>query len=151
MDTLNFPAYRFDLKNRENKPYIFDQIRKKWVLLQPEEWVRQHCISYLIESKAYPKSMINVEKKVVINGQSKRYDVMVYQSSGRPFLLIECKAPSISISQSSFDRIARYNFVLNSKYLMVTNGLNHYFCQMNMAEQRYTFIPELPPYSNKTT
>ena len=107
MDTLNFPAYRFDLKNRENKPYIFDQIRKKWVLLQPEEWVRQHCISYLIESKAYPKSMINVEKKVLINGQSKRYDVIVYQSSGRPFLLIECKAPSISISQSSFDQIAR--------------------------------------------
>lgn len=149
MDILNFPAFRFDIKNRENKPYILDQIRKKWVLLLPEEWVRQHCISFLVETKGYPKSMINVEKKISVNGRTKRYDIIVYQSTGQPFLLIECKAPSVNISQSSFDQIARYNLVLNSCYLMVTNGLNHYFCKMNRAAQRYVFIPDLPPFSNQ--
>ena len=146
MEPLNFPAYRFEIKNRENKPYIFDQIRKKWVVLQPEEWVRQHCIAFLLETKRYPKSMLNVEKKITVNGRLKRYDIIVFQPTGAPFLLIECKAPHVRISQSSFDQMARYNLVLNSQYLMVTNGLSHYCCQMNTQEQRYNFIPDLPPY-----
>ncbi|MGC6421770.1 MAG: type I restriction enzyme HsdR N-terminal domain-containing protein [Flavobacteriaceae bacterium] len=147
MVPLNFPAFKFDIKNRENKPYIFDRIRKKWVVLQAEEWVRQHCIKYLIETKAYPISMLNVEKKIALNGLTRRYDIIVYLNTGKPFLLVECKAPNIIITQSSFDQIARYNYVLNSRFLMVSNGLDHYFCKMDTRQQQYTFLKELPPYS----
>jgi hypothetical protein len=127
---------------------IFDEIRKKFILLTPEEWVRQHVIQFLLQNKKYPKSLINVEKLIKINDLNKRYDGVVFQPNGEIFLLIECKAPEVPISQHTFDQIARYNLVLKAKYLMVTNGLNHYFCQMDFENEKYVFLKELPEYSN---
>jgi hypothetical protein len=149
MQKLNFPTYSFRFKNSENKVSIFDEIRKKFILLTPEEWVRQHVVQFLLQDKKYPKSYINVEKLIKINDLSKRYDGVVFQPNGEIFLLIECKAPEVPISQQTFDQIARYNLVLKAKYLMVTNGLNHYFCQMDFENEKYVFLKELPEYSNQ--
>ena len=146
---MNFPVYSFRFKNSENKVSIFDEIRKKFILLTPEEWVRQHVVQFLLQDKKYPKSYINVEKLIKINNLSKRYDGVVFQPNGEIFLLIECKAPEVPISQQTFDQIARYNLVMKAKYLMVTNGLNHYFCQMDFENEKYVFLKELPEYSNQ--
>ena len=146
MQKLNFNDYSFRFKNSENKVSIFDEIRKKFILLTPEEWVRQHVIRYIIDEKKYPKSYINVEKIVKINGMNKRYDIVVFNKDGSIFLLIECKAPEINITQSTFDQIARYNLILKANYLMVTNGLNHYFCEMDFEKETFHFLKELPDF-----
>jgi hypothetical protein len=148
MQKLNFPTYSFRFKNSENKVSIFDEIRKKFIFLTPEEWVRQHVVQFLLFDKKYPKSYLNVEKVIKINTLTKRYDAVVFEPNGEIFLLVECKAPEIAISQHTFDQIARYNLVLKAKYLMVTNGLNHYFCQMDFENEKYVFLKELPEYSN---
>ena len=146
MQRLNFPSYSFRFKNSENKVAIFDQTRKNFIVLTPEEWVRQHTVQYLLQDKNYPKSYLNVEKLIKINELSKRYDIVVFQPDGTIFLLIECKAPEVSITQKTFDQIARYNLTLKAKYLMVTNGLNHYFCQMDFENEKYIFLDDLPPF-----
>lgn len=146
MQKLNFPAYTFRFKNSENKVAIFDVIRKKFIILTPEEWVRQHTVQFLLEEKKYPKSYINVEKLIKVNDTSKRYDIAVFKPNGELFLLIECKAPEVAISQDTFDQIARYNLKLKAEYLMVTNGLNHYFCQMDFENEKYVFLKELPNF-----
>lgn len=146
MQQLNFPLYTFRFKNSENKVSIFDEIRNKFILLTPEEWVRQNVVQYILLEKKYPKSLINVEKSLKVNGLTKRYDIVVFNPDGSLFLLIECKAPEIKTSQNTFDQIARYNMTLKSKYLMVTNGLNHYFCQMDFEKEKYVFLKELPDY-----
>ena len=147
MQKLNFPTYSFRFKSNENKISIFDSIRKKFVVLQPEEWVRQHCVEFLINEKGYPKSLINIEKKLTINSLKKRYDIVVFNSNGSIHLIVECKAPKIDIKQDTFDQIARYNLELNATYLMVTNGLNHYYCQMDFKNERYQFLKEIPAYT----
>lgn len=116
------------------------------MILQPEEWVRQHCVQYLIEEKEYPKSLINIEKELKINSLKKRYDIVVFNTDGSIYLIVECKAPKINIKQDTFDQIARYNLELNAKYLMVTNGLNHYYCQMDFENERYNFLKDIPDY-----
>lgn len=146
MQKLNFPAYTFRFKNSENKRAVFDEIRKKFIVLTPEEWVRQHVVQFLMQQKNYPKSYINVEKSIKINGLTKRYDAVVFQPNGKIFLLVECKAPEVTISQQTFDQIARYNMILEAKYLMVTNGLNHYFCSMDFENKQYQFLQELPDF-----
>ena len=143
---LNFPKFEYRFKSTENKVSIFDVIRKKFIILQPEEWVRQHCVHYLINDKNYPKSLINVEKELTINGLKKRYDIVIFNSDGSIFLIVECKSHSIKIDQTTFDQIARYNLVLNATYLMVTNGLNHYYCEMDMEQERYSFLETIPDY-----
>lgn len=146
MQKLNFPTYSFRFKNSENKVSIFDSIRKKFVILQPEEWVRQHCVLYLIKEKGYPKTLINVEKELIVNTLKKRYDIVIYNPDGSIYLIVECKSPKIKINQDVFDQIARYNLVLNAKYLMVTNGLNHYYCQMDFENEKYQFLKNIPEY-----
>lgn len=148
MQQLNFPSYTFRFKNSENKVSIFDEIRKKFIVLTPEEWVRQHVVQFLLEEKKYPKSLINVEKVLMVNGLRKRYDVVVFNSDGSIFVLIECKAPAIKIAQATFDQIARYNMTMKSQFLMVTNGLNHYFCQMDFENEKYAFLENLPNYNS---
>jgi hypothetical protein len=147
MEQLNFPNYTFTLKNKENKTYILDLIRKKNLLLTPEEWVRQHCLHFLISNLGYPPGLINVEKQIQVNGRIKRYDIVVYSSDGSVNILIECKAPTIKITQDTFDQVARYNMALKSNYLMLTNGKEHYFCVMNYEDKSYQFIKEIPRYS----
>lgn len=117
------------------------------MLLTPEEWVRQHVLNYLIEDLKYPKSLINVEKLVNVNGLKRRYDIVVFNTDGSFFLLVECKAPEVQITQGTFDQIAQYNFVLKAENLMITNGLNHYFCQMDFENEKYVFLKELPEFS----
>lgn len=148
MQQLNFPSFSFRFKNSENKVSIFDAIRKKFIILTPEEWVRQHVVQFLMIEKNYPKSLLNVEKVLQVNGLRKRYDIVVYNSDGTIHILIECKAPEVPISQSTFDQIAQYNMTLQSNYLMVTNGLNHYFCQMDNENEKYQFSTELPNYQS---
>ena len=148
MQSLNFPKYKFRFKNSENKMSIFDSIRKKFVILQPEEWVRQHCVEFLIQEKNYPKSLINVEKELKLNGLSKRYDIVVFNKDGSIHLMVECKAPSIKISQHTFDQIARYNLQLDATYLMVTNGFEHYYCSMDFENEQYQFMRDIPSYQS---
>ena len=144
---MNFPTYSFRFKNNENKVSIFDSIRKKFVILQPEEWVRQHCVQFLIQEKGYPSSLINIEKELTINKLKKRYDIVVFNSDGSIHIIVECKAPKININQNTFDQIARYNLELNANFLMVTNGLNHYYCQMDFKNERYQFLKDIPEYT----
>jgi len=122
---------------------IFDEIRKKFILLTPEEWVRQNAVQWLLQEKNVSKSLLNVEKSIKINDLIKRYDIVVYQTNGNIKLLVECKAPSVTITQQTFDQIARYNLKLNAEFLMVTNGLNHYFCQMDFENEKYIFLNDL--------
>jgi len=147
MQPLNFPSYTFRVKNSENRPLIFDEIRKKFIVLTPEEWVRQHVVKFLIKEKNYPISHINVEKQITLNGLKKRYDIVVFKPDGKLDILVECKAPEITISQNTFDQIAQYNFKLNANYLMVTNGLAHYYCQMDFVAEKYQFMQEIPDFS----
>jgi len=146
MQQLNFPAYQFRFKSSENKISIFDQIRKKFIVLTPEEWVRQHTVSFLIEDKKYPTTHINVEKLIHVNNTKKRYDIVIFNPDGSIFLIVECKSTKIKITQNVFDQIARYNLVLNAQYLMITNGLQHYYCQMDYQLQRYSFLEDIPVY-----
>ena len=150
MQNLNFPSFNFRIKSSENKTSIFDVIRKKFVILTPEEWVRQHVIHFLIEIKNYPVSLINVEKAIDLNGTIKRYDIVVYKPNGKIQLLVECKAPKVKITQDTFDQIARYNLILKGDYLMVTNGLHHYYCQINYQTENYQFLKDLPLYTQKS-
>ena len=144
MQQLKFPVYSFRFKSSENKTLIFDEIRKKFIILTPEEWVRQHVLRFLISEKKYPKSLINVEKQLKVKDTIKRYDVVIYNRDGSIFLIVECKAPSIPITQQTFDQIARYNLVANATYLMVSNGLDHYYCQMDYENEAYIFLKDLP-------
>ncbi|MBT8267052.1 MAG: type I restriction enzyme HsdR N-terminal domain-containing protein [Bacteroidia bacterium] len=146
MQKLNFPSYTFRLKNSENNTLIFDEIRKKFVVLQPEEWVRQHCIKFLIEEKNYPTSLINVEKTLILNGLRKRYDIVIFNPDGSIFLIVECKSYKIKITQDTFDQIARYNMALNAKYLMITNGLEHFSCFIDFKKKSYAFLKEIPKF-----
>ncbi|MEM5540416.1 MULTISPECIES: type I restriction enzyme HsdR N-terminal domain-containing protein [unclassified Olleya] len=146
MQELNFPKFVFRFKNNENKVSIFDVIRKRFMVLQPEEWVRQHCVHYLIEVKKYPISLINVEKELKVNDLKKRYDIVIFNTDGSIHLIVECKAPKIEIKQNTFDQIARYNLALNATYLMVTNGINHYYCSMDFKAEQYHFLKDIPDY-----
>jgi len=148
MQPLNYPSYPFRFKNRENKIYIFDVIRKKFVILQPEEWVRQHVVQNLISEKNYPQAHINVEKQLLINNLKKRYDVVVFNPDGSIEVLVECKSPDIKITQQVFDQIARYNLQLKANYLVVTNGINHFFCKMDFEKEQYSFLKDIPSYQS---
>lgn len=148
MQDLNFPKFEYRLKSTENKVSIFDVIRKKFIILQPEEWVRQHCVHFLLNEKKFPKSLINVEKELTINGLKKRYDIVVFNPDGSIHLMVECKSYNITIDQSTFDQIARYNLQLDATYLMVTNGINHYYCEMDMQAERYVFLKDIPDYTS---
>lgn len=147
MQPLNFPVYDFRFKSNENNVHIFDVIRKKFVVLQPEEWVRQHTVHYFTETKQYPKSHINVEKQLHINGLKKRYDIVVFNPDASIEILVECKAPEIKITQQVFDQIARYNMKLKAKYLMVTNGVTHFYCKMDFEQEKYHFLRHIPDFS----
>lgn len=144
---LRLPAGKFRVKSTEKGRLIFDQIRKKFIHLTPEEWVRQHVLYWLLSRKRVPHSLINVEKQLDVAGTKKRYDIIIFNKDGTIYGLIECKAPQIKVDQTVFDQIARYNLALESQYLMVTNGMEHYFCTMDYKQQRYEFIQDLPAFT----
>lgn len=148
MIPLNLPSFNFKIKNSKNKPLIFGLIRKKFLVLTPEEWVRQHFVAYLISQKKYPVSLIAVEKQLAVNGLKKRTDILIFNTSGTPEIIVECKAPSVPITQNTFDQIARYNLQLQANYLVVTNGLEHYYCQLDHVNERYQFLKDVPDYGS---
>ena len=141
---LNFPDFEFKLKMRNNKTFIFDILRKNFFLLTPEEWVRQHVIHFLVLTQNISANHIGIEKKIVINKMTKRFDLVVFNNNGNAKLLIECKAPSIKVDQKVFDQIAIYNKQLNSEFLMITNGLSHHYFKSNNNSKSYTFIKDFP-------
>ena len=149
MKDLNFSKFKMRIKNKENLYFIFDIIRKNWYLLTKEEWVRQHCIHFLIFTKKYPKSLINVEKKILINGMRKRYDIVVYSKQKDVIILVECKSYNVNINQDVFDQIAKYNLELKSRYLMISNGLSHFYYTINYELNEYLFMKDLPTYKNQ--
>lgn len=134
-------------KNAQGKLEILDRVRKKYVLCTDEEKVRQMTILYLTETVSVPMSSIAVEAEIKVNNLPKRTDLIVFNSKMKPALIVECKAPSVKISQGVFDQIARYNLTLQVNYLMVTNGVEQYFCHLDFEKQTYQFIPELPDWS----
>ena len=146
MIDLSFPNYEFRIKNKHNKKYRYEQIRKKFVLLTSEECVRQNCIMFLINDQKIPKGLINVEKKIKVNSLTKRYDIIVYKSNGSVFLLVECKSPDIIINQKTFNQIAIYNYEVVSDFLMVTNGIQNYYCSIDYSNQCYKFVKDFPKY-----
>ena len=146
MQKLNLPTYNFKLKSNENKTLIFDNLRKKYMVLTPEEWVRQHFVRFLIDNKNYPISLIALEKQLLVNNRKKRSDILVFNTTGEPEILVECKAPQIRITQATFDQIARYNLKLKANYLIVTNGLEHFYCKMDFENKKYVFLKEVPDY-----
>ena len=125
---------------------IFDKLRKKYMVLTPEEWVRQHFVHFLIDKKNYPTSLIALEKQLTINNRKKRTDILVFNTEGSPEIIVECKAPSIKITQDTFDQIARYNLKLQANFLIVTNGLEHFYCKMDFENETYIFLKEIPDY-----
>jgi hypothetical protein len=144
MQALNLPQYTFKLKEQGSSTQIFDAIRKKYVALTPEEWVRQNFLQYLIQDRNFPASLIAVEAGLKYNQLQKRTDVLVYNKLGTPYLMVECKAPEVKITQDTFDQIARYNMVFKVKYLVVTNGLNHFCCKMEYATNTYQYLELIP-------
>ena len=129
-----------------SKWYIFDEIRKKKVILSPEEWVRQNFIQYLNQEHKVPLSLMVLEKELELNGQKKRADILVYGRDGKPFAIVECKASHVAISQDVFDQVARYNLVLKVPYLIVTNGLEHYYSLIDFEKKNFNFLKDFPVY-----
>ena len=148
MEKLNFPMFNFPIKSKENKNFIFDSVRKKWLILSPEEWVRQHCVQYLINHKGYPLGLIQLEKKLKVNQTEKRYDIVCFNRRGKINLLVECKRPDVKITQRTFDQISQYNYTLKSNFIMITNGLEHYFCKIDFENKKYIFLDKLPSFKH---
>lgn len=146
MDLLNLPSFQIKTQQQGNKTKIFDEIRQKFVALTPEEWVRQHMVRYLLDHKGYPRTLITVETKVMINGLTQRADVIIYNRKGIPVMIIECKATTVPLSNLVFEQIARYNMNLKVNYLVLTNGLQHYCARLNFDKMNYHFLKEIPPF-----
>lgn len=145
MQHLNLPEINCNIRKNEGKIEIFDIIRKKYIMLLPEEWVRQHVVHYLINDLNYPKSLIKVESGLSYNRLDKRTDIIIYNSDGSCEMLVECKSFKVKISQSAFDQLATYNTRFQSKYLLITNGINHFCCSRN-KEGEYSFLDDIPAY-----
>ena len=147
MQKLNLPEYSFKIKTTEGKSFIFDSLRKKFVRLSPEEWVRQNFVQFLITEKKYSVSLIKVEAGVNVNNNPQRADLVVFDRTGTPVLAAEFKAPEIKINQQTFDQIVRYNMKLRVKFLIVSNGLEHYCCLIDYASNSYSYLPEIPAFA----
>lgn len=148
LQPLALPPYPFKLTDQSGQLFIFDEIRKKQIMLTPEEWVRQHFVQYLIKIKGYPKTLIKLEGGLRLHGMQKRSDIVVFNPQGQKILMVECKAPDVAIDQKVFDQIARYNITHQIKLLAVTNGLQHYYCTIDFEKKAYQFIPQLPEYGS---
>jgi len=146
MMRLNLPEYEFRTNQKDGRTLIFDALRRRWVKLSPEEWVRQHFIRYLVEEKHYPASLIAVEHSLKINRQAFRADAVVFSNSGKPLLIVECKAPEVKITQKVFEQIVRYNFEFQVDFLIVTNGISHFCCRIDKRDQSYEYLKDIPGY-----
>ena len=146
MLSLNLPTFDAKIGVRDGKKVIFDVIRRRYVALTPEEWVRQHFVHFLIEHKGYPPTLLANEIQVTLNGTKKRCDTVLYRRNLTPQMIVEYKAPDVTITQAVFNQIMRYNMVLRVDYLVVSNGLQHYCCQMDYVRNTCRFLPDVPVY-----
>jgi len=143
---LNLPGIEFKARTVANQQQIFDPVRRKYVALTPEEWVRQHFVQYLIAHLKVPMSHIAVEKSLRVNNLAKRADIVIFKGGLKPILAVECKAPSVEINEEVFYQVLRYNMALRVDYLVLTNGLRHIYCKVNYEDQKAIFIEDLPFY-----
>jgi type I site-specific restriction-modification system R (restriction) subunit len=149
MQNLNLPEYAFRTKTEEGKTLIFDSIRKKFVVLTPEEWVRQNFIQFLMHEKKYPETLMAVEKQIKVNGKQRRFDLLTYLRNGQPLLIAEFKAPSVKITQDAFDQVVRYNMVLRVERVIVSNGLQHFACEIDYEKNSYSYLSEIPEFCER--
>lgn len=146
MQRLNLPQYQFNIKSDGDSFVILDQLRKRWVTLTPEEWVRQNFVRFLIHDRQFPAALMNNEISLVQNGIKRRCDTLVADRNGNPLVIVEYKAPSVEITQKTFDQVVRYNMVLKADFLIVSNGLNHYCCKIDYKTGSYIFLHDIPCY-----
>lgn len=147
LPNLNFPPLNVSTHMINGAEVIFDPCRRRRVKLTPEEWVRQHLLSYLVEYKEVPIYLIGVEKQLILNKLRKRFDIVVFDRTGTAVVLAECKAPAVNITQAVFDQAARYNMKLGARYFIITNGLQHYICYLDPVQQTYRFMEDIPIFS----
>ena len=147
MLSLNLPPFDIKLQQRDGKSFIFDPLRKKYIALTPEEWVRQHFVHFLTDFKGYPKGLLANEVQLNLNGTKKRCDTVLCNKDLSARMIVEYKAPHVEITQAVFDQITRYNMVLKVEYLIVSNGLRHYCCRIDYNTMQYTFLPDIPAYT----
>lgn len=142
---LNFPEFKFAIKKIDSNEYIYDNVRKKWVLNTPEEFVRQHVINYFIYYLNYPKNLLSIEKTITVNKLKKRFDIVVFSNFLEPLIVVECKAPTVKISDEQLNQVVVYNTVLNSKIIFLTNGLNHYIIR---TKPKVHFLSNFPSFND---
>lgn len=148
MYRLNLQQYEIKITKRNGKPFILDSLRRKYVSLTPEEWVRQHFVHFLIEHKGYPPSLLTNEVELRVGDKRLRCDSVLYNREAQPVMIIEYKAPTISLTQRVFDQISVYNMLLHVDYLVISNGLQHYCCRMDYENNTYTFLTDIPNYGD---
>lgn len=146
MHQLNLPAYEFKIRTEGQSKQIFDSLRKKYVVLTPEEWVRQHFIRFIVNEKKYPASLLGIEKGVKVNTLDKRTDIVVFNKFGNPWMIIECKSPMVEISEDTLYQAARYNLSLNVQYITLTNGMEHFCCKVE--DKQLIFLDDFPWFTS---
>ena len=146
MFRLNLPQYEIKISEKDGKRMIFDFLRRKYVALTPEEWVRQHFTHYLVEHKGYPKGLLGNEIELQIGDKRLRCDSILYNKVALPQMIIEYKAPTVPLQQKVFDQISAYNLLLRVDYLIISNGIEHYCCKMDYEHQKYLFLQDIPDY-----
>jgi hypothetical protein len=145
---LNLPQYSFKITGKEERVMILDPLRRKYVKLSEEEWVRQNFVQYLINEGKYPAGLIVIESRIRYNKMNRRIDILVHNRSGEPVLIVECKSPDIKIDEKVFDQIVCYNMNLNVPYIVVTNGMVHYACKLRINEPGYDYLNVIPLYED---
>jgi hypothetical protein len=146
MVKLNLPSFEFELRKEGERVLIFDALRKRHVVLTPEEWVRQHFIQYLISHLKYPRSLIKVEGGLIFNSLHKRSDIVVFDRTGNPWMIVECKAPDLKLSERTLLQASTYNHTLKAKYVVVTNGMSHICCETNWTDSSAVVMRSIPPF-----
>jgi len=145
---LNLPAYSFRISEKDGSEMILDPLRRKFIKLTPEEWVRQHFIQYLINQGGYPSGLMGVEVMFMLNKLKRRVDILVHNRSGMPVMIVECKAPDIKLDEAVFEQIATYNFKYKVPYLIVTNGIHHYACKFDHELMKFEYLLVIPVYED---
>ncbi len=148
MQNLNLPVFNFRLRSESGSDYIFDEFRRRWVVLNPEEWVRQNFLKFLHEKKEFPKSLMAIEKRVFVNGLAQRFDLVVYRRNGVPIMVAEFKAPCVEIGQDTFDQAIRYNNFIKAAYVLVSNGITHYTCKIDFKKGSAEYLNDIPNFGD---
>jgi hypothetical protein len=146
MVSLNLPHSNLQIREINGKPSVFDILRKKYVVLTSEEWVRQNFVHFLINSCCYPKGLMKLESGLKYNEMAGRSDILIYNRKGEVFMLVECKASEVSLTNKVFEQASRYNSTIKARYLTITNGINHFCCEIDRERKEYSFLKDLPSY-----